>query len=424
MLKKLFDNFFCKFLVLILVIFGIGNSITSNAQNIDSNRLNRLYEATNYNTRQQDNNPNKYRIGDEFEVEGGKVWDNKTVRKGRIYFHPSVANQGLIEYNNSGNPRRSVWLLIHGWNTDSEVWGGQNGEVVNGQIVNMGQAIIDRDPQAVVVLLDWSEAARTGLELVNFLSPVNAASWIDTYSIKIAEILSGWGIRPQNLNIIGHSLGSIMGAQVSVRLNEFGLGLADYLIVMNPPAKFGSTDYTINNNGYKFETFAGKARLVRSFVQHNCIFDNVDLALTANESIVINQPDETDQTLKHGATTFVVRSLLTGKHIFGPLGRIFGLEDNQSKGFVREKLLPDLNKEFDVLIQVSGQRGSDNIQYLTIAQSPDRHLVFGTQNSNNITLPRKDMKYDVFTGGGNDVIDDLELFRSNDLIRIRDLNRF
>ncbi|MEZ2225090.1 MAG: hypothetical protein ACBR50_02250 [Microcoleus sp.] len=127
----------------------------------------------------------------------------------RIAFE-RVNSPGYIE-------NRPTWVIIHGWNGKA------------GDLKDLGQAIERYDGYQIgdqVLTLDW-DAARTGLEGLNA-----AGSWITTVGEKAAETLNGWGINSSNINLVGHSLGTYVAAEIAKKIP----GGVNKLIALDPAA--------------------------------------------------------------------------------------------------------------------------------------------------------------------------------------------
>ncbi|MEK0187595.1 hypothetical protein [Microcoleus anatoxicus] len=174
----------------------------------------------------------------------------------RIAFE-RVNSPGYIE-------NRPTWVIIHGWNGKA------------GDLKDLGQAIERYDGYQIgdqVLTLDW-DAARTGLEGLNA-----ASSWITTVGEKAAETLNGWGINSSNINLVGHSLGTYVAAEIAKKIP----GGVNKLIALDPAATtlggYQEGQVNFSDNSKWSWAFYGSAA------------GNFDRAYTADESFKFEFPD-------------------------------------------------------------------------------------------------------------------------------------
>ncbi len=170
-------------------------------------------------------------------VTGGSeegVLFNQTVEN-----NPSLRKVGFLEVNNPTEAEQT-WLIIHGWNDAPE-----------GKIADVAQEIANTKPGDRVLLLDWREAAYNNSESlgVEFGVPgrgnFRAATWISPVAEFAVEALNDfYGISTQeasqSLNLIGHSLGSLVNA-------EMGRIYRDGLLLENNTFLAGNTQGARNN---------------------------------------------------------------------------------------------------------------------------------------------------------------------------------
>jgi tetratricopeptide (TPR) repeat protein len=114
-----------------------------------------------------------------------------------------------------GNLKKSpkTWLVIHGWNNDSE----------SDNIKSLAQQIAERHKGDRVLILDWGEAAynqgRVSIGNTSIRGNYYAATWIRPVAeVAVKELKHQYDMTDteakQNLYLIGHSLGSIMSAEI------------------------------------------------------------------------------------------------------------------------------------------------------------------------------------------------------------------
>ncbi|MEO1561668.1 MAG: hypothetical protein AAFS12_19330, partial [Cyanobacteria bacterium J06632_19] len=147
----------------------------------------------------------------------------------KIENNPSIRNVGFREFNNPVDAQQT-WVIIHGWN-----------DTPDGQFTELAQEIATANSGDRVLLLDWREAAynadktygidHSALGKGNF----RAASWIDPVAeFAVGALSEYYGIdslaASQSLNLIGHSLGSLVSAEIG-RLYRDGLTVENETVV-------------------------------------------------------------------------------------------------------------------------------------------------------------------------------------------------
>ncbi len=228
---------------------------------------------------------------------------NQTVKN-----NPSLRKVGFLEVNNPTDAEQT-WLIIHGWNDAPE-----------GKIADVAQEIANTKPGDRVLLLDWREAAYNNSESlgVEFGVPgrgnFRAATWISPVAEFAVKALNNfYGISTQeasqSLNLIGHSLGSLVNAEMG-RIYRDGLLLdsntflsgntegARTITALDPPSARNRDENPLFNDPNEDiydvdgreegtqapEKFADVSVFSRSFVGEKSIAGNPELAITADEA--------------------------------------------------------------------------------------------------------------------------------------------
>jgi pimeloyl-ACP methyl ester carboxylesterase len=161
---------------------------------------------------------------------------------------------------------KKTWLIIHGWQNNSE----------SAEIKALALEVAKQKPEDRVLMLDWGEAAindgnsNPGVPLTDWrLSNANlgvyyAAAWIRPIAEAVVDKLQNeYGLTKkeanQNLNVIGHSLGTLMASEIGAvyaGLDSHGQretgGLPINSIIALDPASELSTNGSlfINLGGY------------------------------------------------------------------------------------------------------------------------------------------------------------------------------
>ncbi len=264
--------------------------------------------------------------------------------------NPSLRKVGFLEVNNPDEAEQT-WLIIHGWNDAPE-----------GKIADVAQEIANTKPGDRVLLLDWREAAYNNSESlgVEFGVPgrgnFRAATWISPvaeFAVKALNQFYGIDTQQasQSLNLIGHSLGSLVNAEMG-RIYRDGLTLENNnflsgntqgtrtITALDPPSArnqdenplFNDPDEDIYDVDGRVEgtqapeKFADVSVFSRSFVGEKSIAGNPELAITADEAFQMDfgtiSEFATDFGSEHGR---VVRAFTNTVNQPGLIGDLLGI---------------------------------------------------------------------------------------------------
>jgi len=218
----------------------------------------------------------------------------------------------------SGTP---VWIVIHGWNSDSNFSG-------------LANAVKNARQNDIVLTLDWREAARNFLSsnLESSLNGLNrtAATWIKTIADFAANKLRDWGISTgEPLNFIGHSLGSLLSAEIASRF-----GKVSTITALEPPASgFGIYDLDGTASGNQEpKRFDSVSTFSRAFLGSRSVAGNDMFASTANESILMDFGDRLDFGEEHGWVIDTFKSLIDPNSTSSKLARDLFKLDPSDRG--------------------------------------------------------------------------------------------
>ncbi len=280
--------------------------------------------------------------------------------------NPSLRKVGFLEVNNPTEAEQT-WLIIHGWNDAPE-----------GKIADVAQEIANTKPGDRVLLLDWREAAYNNSESlgVEFGVPgrgnFRAATWISPvaeFAVKALNDFYGIDIQEasQSLNLIGHSLGSLVNAEMG-RIYRDGLLLennnflsgntqgARTITALDPPSArnrdenplFNDPDEDIYDVDGRIEgtqspeKFADVSVFSRAFVGEKSIAGNPELAITADEAFQMDfgtiSEFATDFGSEHGR---VVRAFTNTIDQPGLIGDLLGIRAYDS---INELPIEDFDK--------------------------------------------------------------------------------
>jgi pimeloyl-ACP methyl ester carboxylesterase len=228
--------------------------------------------------------PANFNVESSFSVNNGN--NNYTNANLRIE-NPNVTGNATnlkASYSTSGQSK-NVWIVSHGMNNS------------RGSVADLSQGIIqntkDLNPnnnEDIVLTLDWSQGASSGT-----LNATDTDQWIEPTAIQVKKKLDQWGFTNRDkLYLIGHSMGTIMSAEIS---SQFG-NQAKLLIALDPPnskqtnsGSFTTNDVTVK----KFNSFENRAQRTRSFVGRgstgSSFCGNYAYSETAQESYQVYFPD-------------------------------------------------------------------------------------------------------------------------------------
>lgn len=185
---------------------------------------------------------------------------------------------------------KPVWIVIHGWNDDPN---GNDGiarlaETVKNSIGNEG----------IVLTLDWSEASNVGNseDPFSFQNGDNgtAASWIALVADFAVQQLKDWGLNDGNqLNLIGHSLGSFLSAEIASQFTT-----ANTITALDPASESNRLISPSFDDGYDIDgsmdgiqrpkRFDEVSSFSRSFLGSKSIAGDAEFASWADESILVD----------------------------------------------------------------------------------------------------------------------------------------
>ena len=314
-------------------------------------------------------------------VTGGSV--EGILLNSEIENNPTIRNVGFREFNNP-NDAQQTWVLIHGWN-----------DTPDGRFTDLAQEIAAAHSGDRVLLLDWREAAFNSTETLGIENGAlgkgnfRAASWINPVAEFAVEALNDYyGIdslgASQSLNLIGHSLGSLVSAEIG-RLYRDGLTVDNETVVtgnnegartitaLDPPSSRNGDDnpFTVDPikdiydmdgriEGIQAATqYADASVFSRAFVGEKSIAGNKQLALGADEAFEMTFGTESEFTDFGREHDRVVRAFTNTINQQGILGDLLGigayrsLETMPIDDLGELQILEGYNKGFKGIIDVN-----------------------------------------------------------------------
>ncbi|HEY9294762.1 MAG TPA: hypothetical protein VIQ31_00045, partial [Phormidium sp.] len=338
---------------------------------------------------------------------------------------------------------KQTWVIIHGWNNSSLTEG----------IDSLAKSVAAARPGDRVLALDWREVAYNALR--EDLGPIGtayasaaggnlrAATWISTVAeFAVKKLKQVWGIDSQealkSLNLIGHSLGSLMSAEIGriyrddtnragTRLNltnPNAVGVRT-ITALDPPSEFrGRYDLDSRFGGEnRPEKFKDVSEFSRALVGSNSLAGNQDFAVTADESFQIdfgNRAERlTDIGNEHG---WVIETFTHLTNEPEKMGSLLGMraydniEELPIKDFGELEIRKRETGRHKGIIVVPNPKSNETIPKpnpaqkptLLIARSPSNQyndIVIGSfandniKGADNFNFTAGDIRY---TGSGND----------------------
>jgi subtilisin-like proprotein convertase family protein/pimeloyl-ACP methyl ester carboxylesterase len=178
------------------------------------------------------------------------------------------------EINAIINPNLQTWIIIH----------GRTGSSSNPWVVDLAKAITNSLPNDQVILLDWTDAADAP-----YIS-TNEEDWIPAVAQWAAIELRKYGFSGEKLNLIGHSWGGNMCAELAEEVGNLTGSDGVNTIIALDPAENGTGFYnpedTNSDNGMREVDFARNSRFSWAF--HSSDFGSGKTPVTADESIGVH----------------------------------------------------------------------------------------------------------------------------------------
>lgn len=146
------------------------------------------------------------------------------------------------------NPKKTTWLVLHGWQSDPV------------SVSSISGALEAHSPNAQVLVLDWSGPASEDL--------LSALSWVKPVGKWTAKKLTSLGLAGSKINIVGHSFGGFMADVVASNMN----GGANRIVALDPAT-----------NPLAEVNYAAHSRYSLAFIGSS--FSTADDAMTADATI-------------------------------------------------------------------------------------------------------------------------------------------
>ncbi|BAY84805.1 hemolysin-type calcium-binding region protein [Calothrix parasitica NIES-267] len=361
-----------------------------------------------------------------------------------IESNPSIRHVGFKEISNPTDAEQT-WVIIHGWNDNPD-----------DRFTELAQEIATTNTGDRVLLLDWREAAFNSTEMLGIeygalgTGNFRAATWIDPVAEFAVEALNDYyGIdsvaASQSLNLVGHSLGSLVSAEIG-KIYRDGLTVENETVVtgnnegartitaLDPPSVRNGGDnpfaveptediYDIDGRieGIQTpETYADASVFSRAYVGEKSIAGNKELALGADEAFEMDFGTESELTDFGSEHDRVVRAFTNTINQEGIIGDLLGIGAYESLETIaiddlgELQILEGYSKGFKGIINVSEENLVTSLAGILKSGNQDDIVIgsSGNQEMHGTDLlnfggdsPYSGDHNDIFLGeSGNDMI--------------------
>ena len=281
-------------------------------------------------------------------------------------------NVNLQFVSESSTKAKQTWLVIHGLNVDAN-----DNPNYAGDFSDLGKAVAQANPDDRVLLLDWKEAAAAGKLNDKEFNPFNrlplallrlgnytAAKWIRPVAEWVVNNLKEkFGVDAEyaskNLNLIGHSLGSLLSNEIArvwqeeqtadkkgIDPNGKGIGV-NTIFALDPPSQLNISGLALGQPGFGYDVdgrtavmdfisldsgsqkiylpnFKEVSNFSRAFVGKNSLSGNQIFAAQADESFQMSFSDQArvDQGEEHQWVIEAFKNLIIQKNELGDIGKL------------------------------------------------------------------------------------------------------
>jgi pimeloyl-ACP methyl ester carboxylesterase len=275
----------------------------------------------------------------------------------------------VISPPNPPDKPAKTWVIIHGWNDnpDDRSDTDPNPKKGNpGDFADLAGVLANANSNDTVLLLDWRQAAASGklneedsdLNALFNLGNYTAAKWIRPAAEFTVKALQSFGIdatnAQTNLNLIGHSLGSLMSNEIARIYKEGltedeepvisgnGVGV-NAIMALDPPSQTNlslfsafipgigydidgrtpEADFVDPTQGIYIPKFREVSKFSRAFVGSRSLGGNQLFAEQAHESIQLDFGDRIDVGQEHGWVVQNFKRLVDETKQLGEIGKLF-----------------------------------------------------------------------------------------------------
>jgi Lipase len=145
------------------------------------------------------------------------------------------------KFNKFIGKKRKVWIVAHGF---------RDSIAKEGVFFDICNALVAKYPQDFVIGINWQNLA-AGKSVIKSLDVHRSATWVGPIARSVFDKLQMWGLsHGSDLNLIGHSLGSLLVSEIARTCLETTGVKAGNLIAIEPPSEQLSPLYQNGNSKY------------------------------------------------------------------------------------------------------------------------------------------------------------------------------
>jgi pimeloyl-ACP methyl ester carboxylesterase len=199
-----------------------------------------------------------------------------------------VDNGQTVNLNSKVKAKIPTIIITHGWNND----------LTAAEFRNLLKAV-KYNTSVQVLVVDWSQASKTGAQLGL------AASRIEVSASKVVDLIQKYQLDPNNISLIGHSLGAHLSVDVALELQRQSLGNVKSITLLDPAVDVGA-------GGYKVKDLSkiSQSTFIRAF--YTSAAGSSSFAASANESYKIQFPSARDFISAHGESMTLLANSFQG----------------------------------------------------------------------------------------------------------------
>jgi len=177
-----------------------------------------------------------------------------------------VDNGQTVRLNSKVNSSAPTIIITHGWKND----------LTSAEFRNLLKAIRYNSSMQVLVT-DWSQASKTDITELGL-----AASRIEVSASKVVDLIQKYKLNPNNVHLIGHSLGAHLSVEIALELQKRSLGGVKSITLLDPAVDLPT--------GYQVKALSdvSPTTFIRAF--YASLGGDSKFAASANESYNIKFP--------------------------------------------------------------------------------------------------------------------------------------
>jgi Lipase len=241
------------------------------------------------------------------------------IEENKKYYLDNYQSIKIMSFNDKVNHKvysknKNIWVIFHGF-----------ADCIGGDFINIANNIAKNHPEDYVFALDWKEIA-DGASPAFCMDVCRTSTWINTIANEFVNKLEKWGVNnPNKINLIGHSLGSLMAMEIANILKLKQNNLINSIIALDPPSELSTRSYNpscdcfitnLNPLILRQKSLKGLANSTIAIVGNNSIAGNEKIARSANYSYLIRFNKILEFRNGHFWVVYAFAKMIEDKFIF------------------------------------------------------------------------------------------------------------